>query len=321
MAAASSLLISNKSLAAEIIQDIDFCMDLLKQQLNKNPKSRFDRDHPQQPKGPKRRRYNAEEEKIDISHSSSHHNKQQQPHQQQARKKKSKKPRNLDVFMSKRLSFYLRHGAEKAGLRIRNDGYVRLADILKLNEFKQHHATFEKIKQIVDENDKQRFSMMQENEIWYIRANQGHSIKSIESEQLLQEITLSEVKNYPIVCHGTYLKVWDAVKQEGLKTMSRNHIHFVPSDTVKGKGVISGMRYNCQILIYIDLYSAIKDGIKFFLSANNVILSSGLNGQLSPKYFLKVVRFEKGQPGKVIWSKEQKETRKVRQNQHENDVD
>lgn len=36
--------------------------------------------------------------------------------------------------------------------------------------------------------------------------------------------------------------------------------------------------------------AAIKDGIKFYISSNNVILTEGIDGVISPKYFKKVIR-------------------------------
>eukprot|EP01083_Nonionella_stella_P189192 699115_1 len=290
---------SHNKIVSDLLESIDNCMDLLVKQLNKNPNTRQSNYH------------NHEQKSSDSSHS-----KRFPKNNKRSRKKRRKM--DPSVYMSKRLSFYLRHGAEKVGLKIRNDGYVRVNDILKLKEFKDLDATFGVIKTIVDTNDKQRFGMMEENHIWYIRANQGHSIKSIKSKELLSEITLNDMDKYPVVCHGTYTKVWDVVRKEGLKTMSRNHIHMVPSDACQGKGVISGMRYNCQILIYIDLEYALKDGIQFFLSQNNVILSSGLNGQLPPKYFKKVTTFEKGKPGKVLWQNDKLKNDDGNHNQNSN---
>ena len=69
--------------------------------------------------------------------------------------------------------------------------------------------------------------------------------------------------------------------------MSRNHIHFAPGYP-KDKEVISGMRKSCDITIQIDMFKAIKDGIDFYISANNVILTEGINGTLPPKYFMLV---------------------------------
>lgn len=88
--------------------------------------------------------------------------------------------------------------------------------------------------------------------------------------------------------HGTYFGKWATIKREGLSRMSRTHIHFakgLPSD----KSVISGIRSNCQVFIYVDLKAALKAGIPFFLSSNGVVLSPGNEqGVIVPLYFSKV---------------------------------
>lgn len=71
--------------------------------------------------------------------------------------------------------------------------------------------------------------------------------------------------------------------------MQRNHIHFAPA--IPGEGeVISGARASCDVFIEIDMPKAMQDGIKFYVSENNVILTSGLHGILAPKYFKKIQR-------------------------------
>jgi len=62
-----------------------------------------------------------------------------------------------DVRISKKLAFILRHGAEKEGIAIGSDGYVKLDDLLSRPDFKE--ITFEKIKDVVENNDKKRFEM------------------------------------------------------------------------------------------------------------------------------------------------------------------
>ena len=69
--------------------------------------------------------------------------------------------------------------------------------------------------------------------------------------------------------------------------MNRNHIHLAQG--IVGQNVTSGMRNSSQILIYIDLPSALAAGLKFFLSANGVILSEGdQNGFIKPEFFRRV---------------------------------
>lgn len=88
--------------------------------------------------------------------------------------------------------------------------------------------------------------------------------------------------------------------------MGRNHIH-IAAGKARESGVISGntshpfilltaelwlgMRKTSQILIYIDTAKAMADGIKFYISANGVILTEGNEkGFLLKEYFLKVER-------------------------------
>jgi len=81
--------------------------------------------------------------------------------------------------------------------------------------------------------------------------------------------------------------------------MDRTHIHFAPGETVKG-GVISGMRRNCQVKLYIDIAKAMADGIEFVKSANNVILTTGINGILHPKYFSQVLDISTDPPRNLL---------------------
>lgn len=71
--------------------------------------------------------------------------------------------------------------------------------------------------------------------------------------------------------------------------MTRNHIHFAPG-LPKEEGVISGMRSTCDIIIEIDMEGAMKDGIQFYISSNNVILTEGEDGILPPRFFKKVMK-------------------------------
>jgi len=75
--------------------------------------------------------------------------------------------------------------------------------------------------------------------------------------------------------------------------MSRNHIHFAPG-LPNDSGVVSGMRQSCEIYIYINVERAMGDGIKFYRSKNNVILSDGFGGLIPLTYFEKVVDVETG---------------------------
>lgn len=76
--------------------------------------------------------------------------------------------------------------------------------------------------------------------------------------------------------------------------MGRQHIH-LSEDFPGSKDVISGMRSNCQIAVYVDIKSAMRSGLKFYRSSNNVILCPGNeNGYLETRFFSKVVDLKQG---------------------------
>ncbi|GAB1601401.1 uncharacterized protein LOC115217608 [Argonauta hians] len=190
--------------------------------------------------------------------------------------------------LSRELSSILRHRARDMNLYMDEGGFVRVDDILQLRKFKD--ANFSVIEGIVSRDRKQRFCLKEVSGQMVIRANQGHSIE-------LGNLDLREIVDpyeFADVIHGTYYQSWQYIQTEGLKTMERNHIHFAIG--LPGKqGVISGMRSSCEILIYVDMEKAMKDGIKFLLSANNVILSTGLKNIIKPEYFKVVIDYETGQ--------------------------
>ena len=159
---------------------------------------------------------------------------------------------------------------------------------------------------------------------FFIRATQGHSMKTIEAENLLTPITLEDAASVPeTVVHGTFYGAWDGIlKTGGLKSMRRNHVHcatgpslheVLPSATSLGEKyestngatekndsdnsngkqqgsatnvgsllgknkVISGMRSDAQILIYIDIRKALSEekDMKWWRSENGVILTDGV---------------------------------------------
>ena len=93
-----------------------------------------------------------------------------------------------------------------------------------------------------------------------IRANQGHTIKEVEPE--LRKI--QEPFDIETVVHGTYEKHWGLIQQKGLSRMKRNHIHFAKG-LPDQQGVISGMRQDCNMLIYVHMPTAIEGNFFIFL--------------------------------------------------------
>ncbi|XP_052517861.1 tRNA 2'-phosphotransferase 1 [Budorcas taxicolor] len=187
-----------------------------------------------------------------------------------------------DVQLSKALSYALRHGALKLGLPMEADGFVPLDALLQLPQFRSFSA--EDVQRVVDTNVKQRFALQPGDPSTgpLIRANQGHSLQVPELE--LEPLATPQALPLMLV-HGTFRQHWPSILLKGLSCRGRTHIHLAPG-LPGDPGVISGMRPNCEVAVFINGPLALADGIPFFRSANGVILTPGnADGVLPPKYF------------------------------------
>jgi 2'-phosphotransferase len=118
------------------------------------------------------------------------------------------------------------------------------------------------------------------------------------------------------VVHGTTSKAWPLILSTGgLKKMTRNHVHFASGlpagfksleeagdsgSEIKKEPVISGMRNSSSILIYIDIKKALEGGLKFWRSANGVILSDGNEKGIIPVEYFKCVEERKKGMGVIM---------------------
>ncbi len=184
----------------------------------------------------------------------------------------------------------LRHNAIKEGLTMSSDGYILCDDILKIERFS--NFTNDNIKDIVDTNDKKRFALKEENNKLYIRANQGHSNDvefAIDQTKLLKKL----IKPL-LIAHATTLKIYnDEIKVNGLKNPKIPHIYFEIYDE---KTNMTQFKEKFRYLIHVNMQMAMDDGIEFYISENNIVLSKGSkDGIIDKKYIIKVTDRKTGE--------------------------
>ena len=185
-----------------------------------------------------------------------------------------------NTIISKTMSCILRHRADKEGIKMDNSGFVSINELINNKLMKKFNLTHNDVFEIVKTDNKQRYSLNEDKT--KIRANQGHSKKF---NQIIDENSIFTVIENPILCvHGTTYDSFQIIKKEGLKPMGRTHIHCAIGYP-NNKNVISGARKTSDIFIEIDMEKAMNDGIKFFISTNNVILIK--DDTIHPKYFKK----------------------------------
>jgi putative RNA 2'-phosphotransferase len=175
------------------------------------------------------------------------------------------------VKISKFLSLILRHKPEVVFLNLDENGWVSVEKLIQACADYGKPFTFAELKEVVATNDKKRFSF-NENET-KIRANQGHSL----------EVEIEFEKRTPpeILYHGTAEKNVGVIFAEGLKKMSRHHVH-LSSDTETAKKV--GMRYGKPVIFQVDTKAMLTEGFEFYVSANGVWLVETV-----PPKFLKIL--------------------------------
>lgn len=160
---------------------------------------------------------------------------------------------------SKFLSYVLRHDPSKINIKLDKNGWVSVDELLEKCKTANVFITREELDDIVATNDKQRFKFSDDG--LKIRASQGHSIK----------IDLNLKSKVPPVelYHGTVEKSLDGIKKNGLRSMSRHHLH-LSSDVSTATNV--GSRRGKPIILKIDSKAMYADGFKFYISDNGVWL-------------------------------------------------
>jgi len=164
------------------------------------------------------------------------------------------------VKISKFLSLVLRHQPEKIGLKLSEDGWVRVSDLLQACADHGVALTAETLDVVVETNEKRRFSFSEDHSL--IRANQGHSIKV--------ELGLAPLTPPFTLYHGTAVRFIQSIRGQGLLKGERHHVHL--SDNPQ-TAIEVGRRYGKPVILIVASERMNKDGHLFFRSANGVWLT------------------------------------------------
>jgi putative RNA 2'-phosphotransferase len=165
---------------------------------------------------------------------------------------------------SKFLSLVLRHSPQKIGIVLDKNGWVSVSSLLKAASANGQNISLERLSEIVEDNDKQRFSFSEDGQ--RIRANQGHSIKEVD-------LQLAPVRPPKFLYHGTVDKFIPLIQESGLKKMNRQHVHL--SSTVETASTV-GARRGKPVILSVQAEEMHESGHQFYLSKNNVWLTDNV---------------------------------------------
>jgi len=172
--------------------------------------------------------------------------------------------KNREIKISKFLSYVLRHKPESIGLTLNKNGWASVAEILNNSKLS---FSIEELKQVVENNDKKRFSFNED--LTRIKANQGHSVKiELEFQKIIPPETLY---------HGTAKRFIKSIQQQGLLKGERHHVH-LSKDIQTASSV--GKRHGNVVILAINTKQIYQDGYQFYLSDNHVYLVD----YVSPNY-------------------------------------
>jgi len=213
--------------------------------------------------------------------------------------------------ISRKLSHVLRHGDR---VRVRQDGFCQVDELLNLRRLQELECTLDDLRLVVagspeSGNKKVRFQLVTDKEHGpLIRATQGFSRKDVLAEQCYRRLTPHD-EYLPGPCvHGTYRWHWDSICRSGLLPgglrgkQQRSEVHFACEEPGKdGYRAVSGMRSDCNLVIWLDLQRALEDGLPFYISENGVVLSPGdAHGCIPALYFHKALDYTVDPP-LLLW--------------------
>ncbi len=187
------------------------------------------------------------------------------------------------VKLSKFVSLVLRHQPEVIGLKLDENGWADVDRFIELAKQNGKDISRSVLEEIVETNNKQRFSFNSEKS--KIRANQGHSIDI--------ELGLTPKQPPEQLFHGTATKFIESIRQQGLVAGNRQHVH-MSSDANTATNV--GQRHGKPVVLKIDTAAMHHDGFLFFCSENLVWLTESV----PPQYLNFPVNNPKTQNGIAI---------------------
>jgi putative RNA 2'-phosphotransferase len=176
---------------------------------------------------------------------------------------------NRVKYISKKMSYALRHNPDKYGIKLDENGFTDLKVFLRAMNAMHHFEpplTKDSIQYVMDHSDKQRFGMTATK----IRALYGHSFP--------MKIRKEQTDPPDILYHGTAHRFLESIMQTGLLPMSRQYVH-LSADLETARQV--GLRRDSHpAILQIDAASANADGVRFYIGNDKVWLSD----PILPKY-------------------------------------
>ncbi len=180
--------------------------------------------------------------------------------------------------LSKLLSALLRHIPESIGLKLDNEGFVEISELVRAikERWPRRHLyswlTEEHVIAVAKLCPKQRFEI-RGNEI---RARYGHSVQV--------SIKLNEDNSVKILYHGTTIDALSGILKEGIKPMKRLKVHLTSS--LEEAYLNASRRKKPPVILVIDAEKLRQKGHRIFRATNTIYLTD----YVPPSCIVKVIK-------------------------------
>ena len=175
--------------------------------------------------------------------------------------------------VSKFLSYVLRHDPASINLKLDENGWAQIDELIKCASKNGKKLSRDQLKEVVETNDQKRFSISDDG--YLIRANQGHSIKV--------DLALEAIEPPEKLYHGTATKFLESIFKSGLQPRNRHHVHL--SKDIE-TAIKVGQRHGKPIVLEIEAQRMSIEGYNFYCSANDVWLTD----KVPPRYFTVIAK-------------------------------
>ena len=165
------------------------------------------------------------------------------------------------IRIGRKLSLVLRHQPEAISITLDKNGWANVNDLLRAMRSSSTPLTKADLIEIVETNDKQRYSF--DRHQLRIRANQGHSLKNVD-------VQLEPATPPATLYHGTATRFLEAIRKEGLKPRSRQHVHLSPD---RETATQVGSRHGKVVILTVESAEMAEKGHVFYQSVNGVWLT------------------------------------------------
>jgi putative RNA 2'-phosphotransferase len=162
--------------------------------------------------------------------------------------------------ISKLLSLILRHKPETINIKLDEQGWASVQELINQLNKNNYPVTFEMLEYVVKSNNKSRFSFNEDKT--KIRANQGHSV----------DVALGYGAKEPpeVLYHGTADRFLDSIMKTGLQKKERHHVHLSAD---RQTPIAVGQRYGKPVVLRILARDMFAAGYNFYQTDNNVWLT------------------------------------------------